>query len=503
MLIFIFQSIWLFIDELAGKDLDFQIIGKFLFYYAPTMMDKVLPFTILLSGIVTYGNLAEHNEFAAMKASGISLQKAMRSNIYFVSLVGIMTFFLANNVIPAAEQKIFNLRKNIARVKPSAAINEGVFTDIEGSAMNIKVEEKYGENDRYLRDVIIHQKSESDINTTVIRAEQGEFISTKGSDILQLVLYNGDYYEEIIPKKGKEKQKQPFASANFKTYIKNIDLSTLNDMDLERENNITTDKMKNISRLIKDIDSLKTFNLEQVDAFSNNIINRLGAFPVVLKEELIQTIKEKPDSLKAIVEKTTPVIKSRTTPQGQLIAQRINMIQQDSVLFAKNNPEDEVLKIIPSWQRTQVVLAAKNDLLGIKNSVAQKTYEIKRRFEFYNRHIISLHKKFALALSCIILFFIAAPLGAIVRKGGLGLPVVLGVLLFITYHFLGVFAENYAKQGNISPVLGAWLSTLVTFPLSIFLTSRATADRGLVNFGESLINLKDAFKFKLKKEIED
>ena len=159
MVIFIFQTVWLFIDDLAGKDLDIWIIGKFLFYLMPNLTEKVLPLTVLLSSILTFGSFAENYEFAAMKASGISLQKAMRSLIVFTVLLGIFTFFFANTVIPASEQKIFNMRRNIAKLKPAAVIIEGAFCDIEGTDMNIKVGRKYGDNDQFLEDIIIHQKS--------------------------------------------------------------------------------------------------------------------------------------------------------------------------------------------------------------------------------------------------------------------------------------------------------------------------------------------------------
>ena len=142
MFIFIFQTIWLFIDDLAGKGLDFIIIAKFLFYLLPDLTEKVLPLTVLLASIITFGTFAENYEFAAMKASGMSLQRAMRILAILVFFLGILTFFFANNVIPVSQQKIFNLRKNIANVKPAAVITEGIFSDFEG--MNIKVDKKYG-----------------------------------------------------------------------------------------------------------------------------------------------------------------------------------------------------------------------------------------------------------------------------------------------------------------------------------------------------------------------
>ncbi|MEC8831855.1 MAG: LptF/LptG family permease, partial [Bacteroidota bacterium] len=284
IVIFIFQGIWLFIDDLAGKGLGMVIIGKFIFYFIPTLVDKVLPLTVLLSSILTFGTFAENYEFAAMKASGISLQRGMRSLIVFVLFLGLVTFFFANDVIPKSEQKMFNLRRNIAKVKPAAAITEGVFSDFEGTGegMNIKVDKKYGEQDRFLDNVIIHKKTNQNINNTVIKAKSGELISSEDSDIIQLVLKDGNYYEEVMPKDSKERRKQPFAKSEFDTYTINIDISELNEQDLEEDQNITTNKMKNVSRLIKDIDSLRDNNLEKVTAFSKNVINRMGAFPIAI-----------------------------------------------------------------------------------------------------------------------------------------------------------------------------------------------------------------------------
>ncbi|MFT6370948.1 MAG: lipopolysaccharide export system permease protein, partial [Maribacter sp.] len=288
MFIFIFQTIWLFIDDLAGKGLDIFIIGKFLFYLIPDLTEKVLPLTVLLSSILTFGTLAENYEFAAMKASGISLQRAMVSLIIFVTILGGVTFFFANNVIPLSQRKIFNLRRNIAKIKPAVAVAEGVFSDFEGADMNIKVDEKYGDNDRFLRNVIIHQKGKNNVNTTVIKAKTGELKSDENSDILQLLLTDGHYYEDIVTKNNKNKLKFPFAQADFDTYIMNIDLSEFNNVDLDEERDISTAKMKNISRLTLDIDSIKKDNFRIVRAFSKNINARTGMFvPLTAKDTSI------------------------------------------------------------------------------------------------------------------------------------------------------------------------------------------------------------------------
>ena len=470
MFIFIFQTIWLFIDDLAGKGLDIIIIGKFLFYLMPDLTEKVLPLTVLLSSILTFGSFAESYEFAAMKASGISLQRSMYSLIIFVTILGGVTFFFANNVIPLSQRKIYNLRKNIAKVKPAAAVSEGIFSDFEG--MNIKVDEKYGENDSFLKNVIIHIKNKASINSTVIKAKKGQLISSETSDIIQLVLTDGHYYEEIDSKKNKFKY--PFAKANFETYIMNIEIPELDNEDLEEEINVSTAKMKNISRLSKDIDSIKNDNFRIVRAFSKNITGRMGAFvPLVLPDTSIVKSKaiQKKDSIIAV----------------QLSLLKANTELQDSI-------NSDLLYLFPDWQKLQIIKGAINATSSVLGSVSGKKDEIQKRYKNYNLHILSLHNKYALAFSCIILFFVGAPLGAIIRKGGLGLPMIIAIVLFIVYYFIGVFAGNYAKEGNIHPMLGAWVSTLIMLPLGYYLTKRATEDKGITNFGVVTDFFKRLFK---------
>nr|WP_317168335.1 LptF/LptG family permease [Pelagihabitans pacificus] len=501
MFIFIFQTIWLFIDDLAGKGLDIIIIGKFLFYLMPNLTEKVLPLTVLLSSILTFGTFAENYEFAAMKASGISLQRSMLSLIIFVTFLGGVTFYFANSVIPASEQKIYNMRRNIAKVKPAAAIEEGVFSDFEG--MSIKVDEKYGEKDRYLRNVIIHQKTATNINNTVIKAKTGELVSSENSDVIQLVLNDGHYYRDLETKRSKYKRKYPFARANFEVYRINIEIPEM-DQDLEEERNISTDKMKNVSRLKKDIDSIKKDNIRIIEAFSKNIVNRKGGFVPLSPEDSLSTpepIGEESTTGRVIpsVAATTKVIAQSQSDGGKdsmpdpKFSDSVDTIVGDSLSASAN-----VLDLFQDWQKMQIMNSARNSTASILSSVSAKKDEMQKRYKIYNMHILSLHKKYALALSCIILFFVGAPLGAIIRKGGVGLPMVIAIILFLVYYFVGVFAGNYSKENNIHPILGAWLSTLIMLPLGIYLTKRATADKGMMNFGAVSDYFKNLFKKKSK-----
>lgn len=476
MFIFIFQSIWLFIDDLAGKGLDILIIGKFFFYKMPELTEKVLPLTVILSSILTFGTFAENYEFAAMKASGISLQRAMLSLIVFVLFLGGVTFFFANSVIPASEQKIYNMRRNIAQIKPAAAIEEGVFSDFEG--MSIKVDEKFGEKDRFLKNVTIHEKSKTNVNTTVIKAQTGELVSSEGSEVIQLVLRDGHYYEDVQTKNSKDKRKNPFAKANFEVYRMNIEIPEI-DQDLEEERNISTDKMKNVARLTKDIDSLKNDNLRIVGAFSKNINARMGAFIPIFP----------PDT--AMLKKTKAMLKDTVTSKTEIAVK--NEIKEPIETV------DEILDLYQEWQKIQLLNTAKNSAANVLTSVSGKKDELDRRYKIHRLHVYSLHQKFALAFSCIILFFVGAPLGAIIRKGGLGLPMVVAIILFLTYYFLGVFAKNYSVEGNINPILGAWLPSMIMLPLGVYLTKRATADRGLMSVGNRFAYFLAFFKKKKNK----
>ena len=478
MFIFIFQAIWFFIEEFAGKGLDLVIIAKFLFYYSPTLVNKVLPLTVLLASIMTFGSLAENYEFAAMKASGISLQRAMRSLIVFMLFLGVGTFYFANHVIPKAENKSYNLRKNIAKLKPALAINEGIFNDI-GDEINIKVDEKYGENDNFLKNVIIHKKNRFEENRVVIKAKQGELKSSEDSDVLQLVLKDGHYYEDIKSKSPSARRKLPHAKAKFEFYTINMDLRGLNDVDLSEERSNRLYKMLNVNELSYFIDSIGDDNRKVTNNFGENVYRRSGILAFNRQKETKEDIVMEEG---VVVKDTATVVKDTLT--------------------LPTSPE-EVLGLFKEWQREQLLDVAINNTTNLIATVQGRKSDHLRREKLLNHHIISLHEKYALAFTCVILFFIGAPLGAIVRKGGLGLPMVLAIVLFLTYYFLDIFAKNYAEDGSISPVIGSWLATVVMLPLGISLTRRATADKGVFDASGFVTGIGNFFKnpFGLRKKV--
>ena len=432
-LVFILQTVWLFISELSGKGLDFELVLKFLLYKMPSVVPLVIPLSVVLASIMTFGDFAENYEFAAMKSAGISLNRTLKNLAIFMVFFSIGAFFFANNVIPYADYKFVNLRKNIAQKKPAMAIAEGQFSDI--GPYSIKVDKKSGENGNKLSGITIHQKSTTgEGNKIVIKAVNGDLVGDDNSNLLKLILKNGYYYEDIIPKKYEERNKLPFAKASFKTDIINIDLAKLNTIDLNDESVTNSDTMLNVSELNYTIDSLNKNFKKDIISFTDNIYLRTG----------ISNINKK--------------IKSKTLD--------INSLDK-----FENNKKIEILT------------TAVNNIESTIFSIDGSKMEIEYKQKSINEHLIALNDKFVVAFSCLLMFFIGAPLGAIIRKGGLGLPIVFAVLIFVIFHFVNTFGKKLAQENAISPFLGCWLSTFILFPLAILLTYRATNDMTIsINF---------------------
>ncbi|MGK0322062.1 MAG: lipopolysaccharide export system permease protein [Psychroserpens sp.] len=432
MFIFVLQAVWLYIGDLAGKDLDSFIILKLLLYITPTLIPLILPLTILLVSIMVFGQFAENYEFAAMKSTGISLQRAMKSLSVFIVLLGVVTFIFSNNVIPWANYNVYNLRKNIAQVKPALAITKGQFNDI--GSYNIKVADKSGENGEFLDNVVIHKKAATNAkNRTVIIAESGLLEGNGNSNMLQLILYKGNYYEEIVDKDPKQNRKKPYARSYFEEYTINVDIEGFNNVDMDDQSYDNRYNMLNVNELNLKIDSLYEKRSEALQNFSTTLYNRTSI----------------------------GLLNKNITPK------------RDSIF------KGDVLSLFTNKTKIQLLNLAKNTITSTKQIISSNKQNFSAQTKWRNKHVISLHEKYVLSFACIILFFVGAPLGALIRKGGIGLPLVIAILLFLTYHFIGIFAKNSSLDNSINPIVATWLSTAIMFPLSIYLTGRATKDRPL------------------------
>ena len=450
LFIFIIQTFWLFIDELAGKGLDILIIGQFLVYYSPKLIPLVLPLSVLLASLMTFGTLSENYEFAAMKSTGISLQRALLGLSIFHIFLGIGTFYFSNHVIPYGELKSYNLRKNLAKLKPTLAIREGIFNEI--GQYNIRVEKKYGDNNRFLKNVIIHEYTADKKNNIVIKADRGEMKNEPTDPNLKLVLYNGNRYEEFIPKKIQQRKRIPHAKVSFEEYEMNIDLSQFNNIDLNQENIKTSFRMQKINQLKTSIDTLESSFIEEKNIFYNNF--------------------SKTSPISSWISKTKLYDKEAALPK-----QILNFIDTDE-----------------NWKKSTVYKQAINKIRNSLNDLNAKKGQFFAFQKLINLHKITLQEKYTLLFVSLLLFLIGASLGAIIRKGGLGLPLVISVIIFLTYHYIGLFSKNAAEDSSISPLIATWLSTIILAPFSYILTRRASSDKGFISFYNIYSPILNLFK---------
>ena len=405
----------------------------------PRIIPLVLPLSVLLASIMTFGSFSENYELAAMKSSGISLQRCFRTLIVFISLLSIVAFMFANNVIPYAEYKFMSFRRNIAQVKPALAIAEGQFNTV--GVYNIKVNKKSGDKGNFLSGVTIHKKSlMGDGNKTVIKAKTGELISNEESNLLQLVLKDGYYYEDVTPKKYEDREKMPFVKSSFKKDIINIDLSKLNTTAVEDTKEANTKGMLDVSELVYTIDSLSKSKATEAKSFSENIN-----------------------------QKVTIPLASTTIPTNDTVKKTKKFNTKDPLAPFTDDEKATVYKNALANTQSTVV------------SIDGTLSDLKLKQKNINSHEFVIYEKFVIAFACFLMFFIGAPLGAIIRKGGIGLPIVFAVLIFITFHFINTFGKRISQEEGLTPFMGAWMSSFILTPLAVLLTYRAINDIGMIN----------------------
>ena len=405
----------------------------------PRIIPLVLPLSVLLASIMTFGSFSENYELAAMKSSGISLQRCFRTLIVFISLLSIVAFMFANNVIPYAEYKFMSFRRNIAQVKPALAIAEGQFNTV--GVYNIKVNKKSGDKGNFLSGVTIHKKSlMGDGNKTVIKAKTGELISNEESNLLQLVLKDGYYYEDVTPKKYEEREKMPFVKSSFKKDIINIDLSKLNTTAVEDTKEANTKGMLDVSELVYTIDSLSKSKATEAKSFSENIN-----------------------------QKVTIPLASTTIPTNDTVKKTKKFNAKDPLAPFTDDEKATVYK--------NALANTQSTVISIDGTLS----DLKLKQKNINSHEFVIYEKFVIAFACFLMFFIGAPLGAIIRKGGIGLPIVFAVLIFITFHFINTFGKRISQEDGLTPFVGAWMSSFILTPLAVLLTYRAINDIGIIN----------------------
>jgi lipopolysaccharide export system permease protein len=428
MFIFEMQFIWVYLDELLGKGLGPWVVFKLMIYASMRLVNMALPLAILMSSIMTMGALAENNELTAMKSAGISLMRIMRPLVFFSIGISITAFVFANNIWPVSNLKFRILMYGIIRQKPELNLSDGVFYNgIEGVSIRV------GRNNREtgeLTDVLIYDhRGGEKANRTVIRAASGSMEQTADKRFMILKLSDGISYDEQRDKKTRDPQ-YTLIEGKFEEMDLRIDLSSL-AFTVDNE-----EVMKNVAEML---------SVRQLDI----AIDSLGS--------LIDTVRQQ------YAESTLVLARKRLEKKQE------PTFNVDEELYASSNEQN----------RHRALAWAIENTRKSKEMVKRQSEELMSRQKNFNRHKIEWHRKFFLAVVCLVLFFIGAPLGAIIRKGGIGLPTLIALSLFILYHLLTMTGERMAKKQLIEPWIGMWMSTVVLFPLSIWITVKAMRESAI------------------------
>ena len=437
LFIFMMQFLWRYVDELVGKGLEIKVLAQFFFLSALTLIPLSLPLAILLAALMTFGNFGERYELLSMKAAGIPLLRIMQPVILFCVLLGLTSFFFQNVVGPKAQKELWTLIVSMKQKSPEVDIPEGVFySDIDG--YNIYVKQKDRETG-ILKDVLIYNFSDGFENAHIIWAAEGKLELTADKQHLYLHLYNGEQFENLKSQAGLSRN-VPYRRETFREKHTLIQFDTqFNMVDgnfLNRRSDI-----KNMNEITHAIDSLTAYADSLGRSMHNDIMQSTYKAPILSKSDSVKIQEEK-----------------------------LSVINIDSVF-----------NTLTSAEKLKTLSTCENRLSSLSSDWSMKSYLTKETDANIRGHRSDWHKKITLSLACIIFFFIGAPLGAIIRKGGLGMPVVLSVLIFILYYIIDSGATRVAKSGEMNIILGTWMSTLVLAPLGGFLTYKSNKDSVVFN----------------------
>lgn len=440
MFVLLMQFLWRYIDEIVGKGLDISIIIEFLFYVSATLVPMALPLAVLLASIMTFGSLGENYELIALKAAGISLYRIMYPLIILIVGLTIFAFFFANNMLPVANLKASSLLYDIKRHKPELSFKEGVFTnDMPGYSIKV---DRINKDNGMMYGMLIYNHTVTQGNYEVTKADSGLMVSNPNTNTLELVLHSGHTYTDEGMQPGK-KLTFPFRRLKFDKQSVLIELPgnelKRTDEDLFRSSAM----MLTVGQLEYAIDSIR----KQV------------------------TIKKSADTKRLL--------------SGNYERKRNMNPERDSVIREMTKGQvadiDSLYRTYDPEQRQRAIDYALQYARDVKQYTdTDKMYYLKQD-ESVRTNQIQWHKKFTLSFACFIFFFIGAPLGAIIRKGGLGMPVVVSIFLFIIYYIISMMGERSAQEGVIPSMLGAWLSSIILLPLGIILTYKSVTDSEIMS----------------------
>ncbi|MGC9330498.1 MAG: LptF/LptG family permease [Bacteroidales bacterium] len=520
--ILLMQFLWKYIDDLVGKDLEWNVIAELLLYASATLVPMALPLAILLSSLMLFGNMGENYELFALKSSGISLYRIMKPLTVLIFIISIGAFYFSNNILPITNLKMRTLLHDVRNLRPEISIQEGIFTDAIDN-FSIKVGEK-DKKDNTLHDILIYDHRGKHSNSSVITAEHGTIKVTADKSYIILTLYDGFYYDDISDtKKGRRSTLFPYQTTNFKKktiYLENegFGLNRTNE-DLFKDNF----EMLSLAQLDNAIDSLgydlvrrkqvvgtnimkySLFRGMRANDPNRNVVHHETSHIILKGTHILDSVKnisidsaaKSKNNVQAsdiknqqagTVEKEQKEMLNDPKSKANKDQAEMDKINDFDVSFPyaeidtidKSNIEiiniDSLYNQLSTIEYNRMINFAQNHARSTQTYIYYAGKEVEGSRRWITRHEIEWHKKFVLSVSCLVLFFIGAPLGAIIRKGGFGMPVVISVLLFIIYYIISIFSEKMVREAILSPEIGMWVSTFILLPVGFILTIKAAND---------------------------
>ena len=431
LFILVMQFLFKYLEDLAGKGLEWHILAQLIMYASVTLVPLALPLAILLSSIMTLGNFAEHYELAAIKSAGISLRRVLMPLIGVAIILSFAAFLFSNNILPYANLKMSSLLYDVTNQRPALNIREGIFYNgIDGYVIRIGKKEADGQN---IRDVMIYDHTSNAGNTKLITATSGKMVMSPNKQELIVTLRNGNSYEEVVSTKD-AKRTQPLYRSQFEKYVMHFDLSS--------------------------------FRMARTDE---------GLFRKNYQMQNIKQLERTTDTLRNEIRKRQNESQKRIEPFFSFSKKKVSAVPLPDTVNISN--------LIPPEKKATVNTTALYSARNVKSIVTDMVNETDVKNRQLRRYTIEWHRKFTLSFACLILFFIGAPLGAIIRKGGIGLPVVISIFLFLIYHVISITGEKFAREGVLQPWQGMWLSSVILLPVGIFLSYKSVTDSSLFDTG--------------------
>jgi len=451
LFVLIMQFLWKYIDDIVGKGLEVSVILELIFYLSTSLIPMALPIAVLISSVMVMGNLGEHYELASIKSAGIPLLRVMLPLMFFTSLISVGSFLASDYLIPYSNLKFKSRLYDIRKQKPTFDLDTGVFNDDFGETV-LRVSEK-SEDGKELRKLMIYDHSENRGNVSQMQAERGEMYATTDKQFLVLKLYDGEQYQELKANNREKTDNYEHLHIRFKEWEKIFDMS---EFDLNQTNSDlfkSHHSMLNISQLNKALDSLESRKSKRSQQLIKNT-------------EPYFYISRRPDSVQQVVE----AVRLQDTMPHLAVDTFVELFNKDdrgryfnrALTLARN---------VKNYAQTTI-----NDLPKIDESIA--------------RHSIEWHRKFSMAYACFMFLFIGAPMGAIIRKGGFGWPMLVSIFFFVTFIMMMIMGEKSAKINAISAWLGMWLPCLVLTPIGLILTRQAMRDSKVLNIDTYLAPIR-------------